>query len=117
MQPEHFIALTLTLSLAGEGVVSRRGADMDWKLIASTFGVIFLAELGDKTQLAALTLSASTQKPLAIFIGASLALVAVSAVGVAVGAGLSEVIPMIVVRKVSAAAFVIIGVAMLLDWM
>ena len=90
---------------------------MDWKLIASTFGVVFLAELGDKTQLAALTLSASTRQPVAVLIGASLALVMVSAIGVAVGAGLAEVIPMTVVRKVSAAAFVIIGVAMLLDWL
>ena len=37
-------------------------AAMDWKLIASTFGVIFLAELGDKTQLAAMTMSASSQQ-------------------------------------------------------
>ncbi len=90
---------------------------MDWKLILSTFGAIFLAELGDKTQLAAVTLAASTKKPVAVFLGASLALVAVSAVGVAVGAGLAEVIPLNVVRKVSAAAFVLIGVAMLMDWM
>lgn len=90
---------------------------MDWKLIASTFGIIFLAELGDKTQLAALTLSASTRQPVAVFIGATLGLAAVSAIGVAVGAGLSEVIPMGIVRKVSAAAFVIIGIAMLLDWL
>jgi putative Ca2+/H+ antiporter (TMEM165/GDT1 family) len=89
---------------------------MDWKLIATTFGTIFLAELGDKTQIAAMSLSASSQKPLSIFIGASLALVTVSAVGVVVGAGLSEVIPMTVVRKISAAAFVLIGVAMLMDW-
>lgn len=89
---------------------------MDWKLIASTFGVIFLAELGDKTQLAAMTLSASSKQPVSVFIGATLALAAVSAVGVAVGAGLSEVIPMNVIRKVAAAAFVLIGIAMLLDW-
>jgi putative Ca2+/H+ antiporter (TMEM165/GDT1 family) len=92
-------------------------ACMDWKLILSTFGAIFLAELGDKTQLAAVTLSASTRKPVAVFVGASLALVAVSAVGVAVGAGLAEVIPLNVVRKVSAAAFVLIGIAMLMDWL
>lgn len=90
---------------------------MDWKLIASTFGVIFLAELGDKTQLAALTLSASSKQPLAVFIGASLGLVAVSAVGIAVGAGLAEMLPLGVVRKVSAAAFILIGIAMLLDWL
>jgi len=90
---------------------------MDWKLIASTFGAIFLAELGDKTQIAAITLAASTRKPVAIFAGASLALVAVSAIGVAVGAGLADVLPMAVIRKVSAAAFIAIGVAMLMDWM
>ena len=89
---------------------------MEWKLIATTFGVIFLAELGDKTQIAAMTMAASSQKPLSVFIGASLALAAVSAVGVAVGAGLSEVIPMALIRKVAAAAFVLVGVAMLLDW-
>jgi putative Ca2+/H+ antiporter (TMEM165/GDT1 family) len=90
---------------------------MDWKLIASTFGAIFLAELGDKTQLAAVTLAASTRQPVAVFVGASLALVAVSAVGVAVGAGLAEVLPLGLIRKVSAAAFILIGIAMLLDWM
>ena len=90
---------------------------MDWKLILSTFGAIFLAELGDKTQLAAVTLAASTKQPWAIFIGASLGLVAVSAIGVAVGAGLAEVLPLGIIRKVSAAAFILIGVAMLLDWM
>lgn len=89
---------------------------MDWKLIASTFGVVFLAELGDKTQLAAMTLSASSKQPVSVFIGATLALAAVSAVGVAVGAGLSEVIPMNIIRKVAAAAFVLIGIAMLLEW-
>ena len=90
---------------------------MDWKLILSTFGAIFLAELGDKTQLAAVTLAASTKQPVAVFLGASLALVAVSALGVAVGAGLAETLPMALIRKVSAAAFILIGVAMLMDWM
>jgi len=89
---------------------------MDWKLIGSTFGVIFLAELGDKTQLAAMTMSATTKKPLSVFIGASLALATVSAIGVAVGTGLAEVVPLSIVRKVAAALFVVIGLAMLLDW-
>ena len=89
---------------------------MDWRLIGSTFGVIFLAELGDKTQIAAMTLSASSKQPLSVFIGASLALATVSAIGVAVGGGLSEIVPMAIIRKVAAALFVLIGVAMLLDW-
>jgi putative Ca2+/H+ antiporter (TMEM165/GDT1 family) len=89
---------------------------MDWRLIASTFGVIFLAELGDKTQIAAMTLSASSKQPLSVFIGASLALTAVSAIGVVVGAEFSQFVPIAIVRKVAAALFVVIGVAMLLDW-
>jgi putative Ca2+/H+ antiporter (TMEM165/GDT1 family) len=90
---------------------------MNWTLIASTFGAIFLAELGDKTQLAAVTLAASTKQPVAVFVGASLALVAVSAVGVGVGAGLAEALPLALIRKVSAVAFIAIGIAMLLDWL
>lgn len=89
---------------------------MDWKLILSTFGVIFLAELGDKTQLATLSLSASSHHPLSVLIGASLALTAVSAIGVAAGAGLSELLPLATVRRIGAVAFVVVGVAMLLDW-
>ncbi len=90
---------------------------MDWKLIASTFGVVFLAELGDKTQIAALTLTASSKQPLSVFVGTSTALVIVSLVGILVGAAVAEVIPMAIVRKLSAAAFILIGVAMLLDWL
>ena len=64
-----------------------------------------------------MTLAASTKQPWAVFLGASLALVTVSAVGVAVGAGLAEVLPLGIIRKVSAAAFILIGIAMLMDWM
>ena len=52
---------------------------MDWRVFLTTFGVIFLAEMGDKTQLAAMTMSAQTKKPWAVFIGSALALTAVSA--------------------------------------
>lgn len=89
---------------------------MDWKLLMTVFGTIFLAELGDKTQLAAITLTATTKQPVSVFLGASAALVIVSLVGVVLGAALSEVIPLALVRKLGAAAFVLIGVAMLLDW-
>jgi putative Ca2+/H+ antiporter (TMEM165/GDT1 family) len=89
---------------------------MDWKLALSTFGVIFLAELGDKTQIAALTLSASSRQPLSVLLGASLALVTVSALGVAVGAGLGEMLPLALVRKTGAVAFVVVGLAMLFEW-
>jgi len=51
---------------------------MDWKIMGTAFVTLFLAELGDKTQLAIITLSANTESKWAVFIGASLALVIVS---------------------------------------
>ena len=45
---------------------------MDWRVFLTTFGTIFLAEMGDKTQLAAMTMAAETKKPLTVFVSASL---------------------------------------------
>lgn len=88
---------------------------MDWRVFITTFGVIFLAEMGDKTQLAAMTMAAESKKPLTVFIGAALALVCVSAIGVLVGGVLSQYIPLIWIKRVSAVAFIVIGVLILLD--
>ena len=90
---------------------------IDWKLIVSAFTAIFLAELGDKTQLAAISLAASTNRPLTVFVGASTALAAVTLIGVVVGPMLSTVLPMAWIHKAGALAFVLIGVAMLFDWL
>jgi putative Ca2+/H+ antiporter (TMEM165/GDT1 family) len=49
---------------------------MDWSLIASTFALVFLAEMGHKTQLAAISLAASTRRPVSIATGAIAALAA-----------------------------------------
>ena len=86
---------------------------MDLRVLLTTFGIIFLAEMGDKTQLAAMTMSAQTKKPWAVFIGSSLALAAVSALGVIVGGVLGEYFPLEWVKRVAAVAFIIIGVLML----
>ena len=87
---------------------------MDWRVIVTTFGMIFLAEMGDKTQLAAMVMAAQTKKPWAVFIGASAALVCVSAIGVAVGGVLSQYVPLEWIKRVAAVAFIIIGVLILL---
>ena len=86
---------------------------MDLRVMLTTFGIIFLAEMGDKTQLAAMTLSAQTKRPWAVFIGASLALAAVSAIGVLVGGVIGEYVPLIWIKRVAATAFIVIGVLML----
>ena len=87
---------------------------MDWKVVLTTFGMIFLAEMGDKTQLAAMTMAAQTKKPLAVLIGAALALTCVSALGVAVGAVLSQYVPLEWIKRAAAVAFIVIGVLILL---
>jgi putative Ca2+/H+ antiporter (TMEM165/GDT1 family) len=55
------------------------------KVFLSTFVTIFLAEIGDRTQLATLLLSAQSHSPLVVFAGSSVALVATSLIGVIIG--------------------------------
>jgi putative Ca2+/H+ antiporter (TMEM165/GDT1 family) len=63
---------------------------MDWRLVASTFLMVLLAEFGDKTQLAALSLAASTRRPVAIAVGAIAALAVGTAIAVVVGQALPQ---------------------------
>lgn len=86
---------------------------MDWRVFLTTFGVIFLAEMGDKTQLAAMSMAAQSEKPWAVFIGAALALTAVSAIGVLVGGVPGNYLPLIWIKRVAAVAFIVIGVLIL----
>jgi putative Ca2+/H+ antiporter (TMEM165/GDT1 family) len=84
-----------------------------WTAFWTTFGALFLAEMGDKTQLAAITLAAQTRSPVSVFLGAALALALVSLIGVGVGTVLGEYLPENILRKCAAAAFIIIGILML----
>ena len=61
-----------------------------WLVFSSTFITIFLAEMGDKTQLVTLLMSAESQAPLLVFIGSALALIATSLIGVSIGYWLSK---------------------------
>ena len=88
---------------------------MNWRVLLTTFGVIFLAEMGDKTQLAAMTMAAETKRPLTVFVGASLALACVSALGVMVGGALGHYLPLEWIKRVAAVGFIVIGVLILLD--
>ena len=59
-------------------------------IFITTFTTIFIAELGDKTQIATLMLSAESGKPIIVFLGSSLALISSSVVGVLIGKWLSN---------------------------
>ena len=77
-----------------------------------TFVTLFLAELGDKTQLSVITLTSNTKDPIRVFLGASIALVLVTLLGVVVGEALVRVVPVHVIKKIAAGAFIVIGVLM-----
>ena len=62
-------------------------------VLFSTFTTVFVAELGDKTQLATLLLSAQSGSPVLVFVGAALALICSSLVGVLVGQWLAKTLP------------------------
>ncbi len=83
---------------------------MELKLLFSTFGLLFLAELGDKTQLAVITLVARHKEPIPVFLGAALALVLITALAAVVGQGIAQVVPDAVLRRGAAALFVLMGV-------
>ena len=85
---------------------------LKWSAFWTAFGTLFLAEMGDKTQLAVITLSSQTRSPLSVFLGAALALALVSLIGVGVGSALGHYLPEELLRKLAAAAFIIIGVLM-----
>jgi len=86
---------------------------MDWKLFASTFAAIFLAEIGDKTQLATLSLAAGGSSRWVVFAGSALALVATSAIAVLAGEALSRAIPPIWLKRGAGVLFIVLGVVFL----
>jgi len=88
---------------------------MDFKTLLTTFGLIFLAELGDKTQFAALCLSADNQSRLSVFLGASLALVTSALLAVLLGAVLARCFPPYIIKTVAGILFVVMGVVMLIS--
>jgi Ca2+/H+ antiporter, TMEM165/GDT1 family len=82
---------------------------MDWKLLATTFGAVFVAELGDKTQLATLSLSSGKVNRLSVFIGSASALVCTSLLAVLAGEIISRYIPPQYIRRGAGAIFIALG--------
>ncbi|MEB3171767.1 MAG: TMEM165/GDT1 family protein [Synechococcaceae cyanobacterium] len=87
---------------------------MPFALLASTFATVFLAELGDKTQLAIVSISGTSSRPGAVFAGSSAALVLASLVGAAAGGSLSSVIPTDALQLAASVGFLILGTRLIL---
>jgi Ca2+/H+ antiporter, TMEM165/GDT1 family len=82
---------------------------MDWKLFASAFAAIFVAEIGDKTQLATLSLASGGSSRWMVFAGSALALVATSALAVLGGEALTRLVPPVWLRRAAGVAFLALG--------
>jgi putative Ca2+/H+ antiporter (TMEM165/GDT1 family) len=80
------------------------------RIALTSFGVLFLAEFGDFTQLATASLASRYDAPASVFLGAWLALVCVSGLAVVAGRGLLRVVPLRAVRLVAASLFAVVAV-------
>jgi putative Ca2+/H+ antiporter (TMEM165/GDT1 family) len=87
---------------------------MDWKLLGSTYAAVFLAELGDKTQLATLALATGRSR-WTVFLGSALALLTSSALAVLAGDAVAHVVPPVWIRRGAAALFLVLGALLLLS--
>lgn len=80
------------------------------RVAATTFGVVFLAEWGDLTQLATASLAADG-RPVAVFLGAAAAMVSVAAIGVVAGRALLRAVPEHLLRRIAAGIFAVLATA------
>ncbi len=87
---------------------------MDWKLLGTTFGAVFIAELGDKTQLATLALASGKSSRWLVFIGAASALVCTSLIAVLAGGVIGRYVPEHYLRRIAGGVFVLLGLLYIL---
>ena len=86
---------------------------MDWQLFGLSFITVFLAEIGDKSQLAAIALGGSSQSPKAVFLGSVIALILASFLGVIAGGSIAQVLPTKVLKVLAALGFALLAVKLL----
>ena len=88
---------------------------MDWKILSTVFTSVFIAELGDKTQLGTMLFASDKDaSKLTVFAGASLALIVTSALGVVAGSARSHYVSEKVLHYSAGLGFIAIGVWTLL---
>jgi Ca2+/H+ antiporter, TMEM165/GDT1 family len=86
---------------------------MDWQLFFLTFGTVFLSELGDKSQLATLSISSNSKSLRYVFLGSASALLLSSLIGVLLGDRMAELIPTQLLKAIAAAIFAIMAIKVL----
>lgn len=86
---------------------------MDWHLLGLSFITVFLSELGDKSQLAAIALSGRSNSPRAVFFGTASALLLTTLIGVLAGEWIAELLPVKLVKAIAAFGFALLAVRLL----
>ncbi len=86
---------------------------MDWHLLGLSFITVFLSELGDKSQLAAIALSGRSQSTRAVFLGSASALLLTSLLGTLAGGAVSELLPTKLLKAIAAIGFAILAIRLL----
>ncbi|MCT7983809.1 TMEM165/GDT1 family protein [Laspinema sp. A4] len=86
---------------------------MDWQLLGVSFLTIFLAELGDKSQVAAIALGGSSKFPQSVFFGTAGALLLASLLGVLAGEGVAQLLPAHLLKAIAAIGFAIMALRLL----
>lgn len=82
---------------------------MDWKIFTTTFATIFIAEIGDKTQFAAMAAAAQSKTILPVLLATVLALSFAGTLGVAFGAALGKYLDPERMKILSGVAFILMG--------
>ena len=88
---------------------------MDLKLLLTTFGLVFLAELGDKTQLATVALAADFRTVIPVWTGTTTGMLIADALGIIIGIVLHKRLPEKQVKWFAAATFILFGLWGLYD--
>lgn len=86
---------------------------MDWQLLGLSFITVFLAEIGDKSQLAAIALGGSLKSPRAVFLGSVCALILASLISVLAGGGVAQLFGPKTLKVIAAVGFALMGVRLL----
>ncbi|MDJ0734786.1 MAG: TMEM165/GDT1 family protein [Nostocaceae cyanobacterium] len=86
---------------------------MDWHLLGLSFVTVFLSELGDKSQLAAIALSGRCQSPKAVFFGTAGALLLTSLLGALAGGAVAELLPTRILKVIAAVGFAVLATRLL----
>ncbi len=117
--PARVLAWVLALGFVGFGVWTlvpdrpEAPAERRWNPLLATSVIFFLAEMGDKTQLATVALGARYAAPVAVTAGTTLGMLAADGLAVFAGARLAARLPMTLVRRIAAALFFVFGAAAL----